>query len=179
MVKRCAWGTCNSDSRYKDKEYMKDVTFWPIPKPKTRLRETLQWVKACNRKHFTVKNVDKHAYVCSKHFPEGRPTANYPFPLTAGSSPSQTQSKPTRKIPVRKIATQLHLQNHTVVTSSSNADIESIPSPAAFISVEYTDVTDHDSNGNEGKKIYKVHVGKMYIMVVLYGKSVFLEYILR
>ena len=99
--------------------------------------------------------------------------------MTAGSSPSQTQSKPTRKIPVRKIATQLHLQNHTVVTSSSNADIESIPSPAAFISVEYTDVTDHDSNANEGKKIYKVHVGKMYIMVVLYGKSVFLEYILR
>ena len=104
--------------------------------------------------------------------------------MTAGS-PSQIPSKPTRKIPVRKIATQLHLQNHTVVTSSSNADIESIPtwdldpSPAAFISVEYTDVTDHDSNANEGKKIYKVHVGKMYIMVVLYGKSVFLEYILR
>nr|XP_022324443.1 uncharacterized protein LOC111125196 [Crassostrea virginica]XP_022324444.1 uncharacterized protein LOC111125196 [Crassostrea virginica] len=155
MVKRCAWGTCNSDSRYKDKEYMKDVTFWPIPKPKTRLRETLQWFKACNRKHFTVKNVDKHAYVCIKHFREGCPTANYPIPLTAGS-PSQTQSKPTRKISVRKIATQLHLQNNTVVTSSSNADIESIPtwdldpSPAAFISVEYTDVTDHDSNANEG-----------------------------
>ncbi|XP_078319402.1 uncharacterized protein LOC144620957 [Crassostrea virginica] len=150
MVKRCEWGTCNSDSKHKDKEYMKDVTFWPIPKPKTRLRETLQWVKACNRKHLTVKNIDKHAYVCSKHFPEGRPTANYPIPLTAGSSPSQTQSKPTRKIPVRKIATQLHLQNHTVVTSSSNAEIESIPSLAAFISVEYTDVTDHDSNANEG-----------------------------
>ena len=95
MVKRCAWGTCKSDSRYKDKEYMKDVIFWPIRKPKTPLRETLQWVKACNRKHFTVKNVDKHAYVCIKHFPEGRPTANYiyPIPLTDGSP--QTQSKPT------------------------------------------------------------------------------------
>ena len=57
--------------------------------------------------------------------------------------------------------------------------LESIPRPAAFISVEYTDVADHDSNVNEGKKIYKLHVGKMYIMVVLYGKSVFLEYILR
>ena len=107
MVKRCAWGIFNCDSRYKENKCIKDVTWWPIIKQKTRLRENLQWVKACNRKHFTVKKVDKHAVACGKHFLEGRHTATYPVLLIVGS-PSKTQSKPTRRIPLRKTATQLH-----------------------------------------------------------------------
>ena len=68
MVKRCAWGMCKSDTRYNEREYMKGVTFFPIPKPKTRCEECKIWVKACGRKYFTVDNVTKHSYICSKHF---------------------------------------------------------------------------------------------------------------
>lgn len=145
MVKRCAWGTCNSDSRYKDKEYMRDVTFWPIPKPKTRLRETLVWVKACNRKNFTVKNVNKHAYVCSKHFVEGQPTEKYPYPVIAGSS---SQGKPLRKPPTKKA------NNHETTTTtklSRNVDIETVPTPAAFIVIDDVEDIATDSFDDIGK----------------------------
>ena len=62
MVIECAWGTCKSDIHYNEREYMEGVTFFPIPKPKTRLEECKIWVKACRRKNFTVDNVTKYSY---------------------------------------------------------------------------------------------------------------------
>ncbi|XP_063436315.1 uncharacterized protein LOC134717752 [Mytilus trossulus] len=97
MVKRCVWGTCNSDDRYKHKPHMLGVEFFPIPKPKTRLEETLQWVKACGRKDYAVSNVNKHAYVCSKHFVDGRPTTQHPYPIMA--TPSKQTVHKSRKLP--------------------------------------------------------------------------------
>ena len=32
-VPRCAWGVCNSDGRYKHKDYTKNVSFFTFPKP--------------------------------------------------------------------------------------------------------------------------------------------------
>ncbi|VDI40902.1 Hypothetical predicted protein [Mytilus galloprovincialis] len=104
MVKRCVWGTCNSDDRYKDKPHMSGVEFFPIPKPKTRMQETLQWVKACGRKKYTVANVNKHAYVCSKHFIDGRPTAMHPYPTIATLS-NQVVHK-SRKLPFDRAMTK-------------------------------------------------------------------------
>ena len=77
---------------------MKDVTFFPIPKPKTRQSETLEWAKACNRKDFTFKNVNKHSYVCSKHFVDGRPTAQFPCPVIAGATSKQQTKLPKRSL---------------------------------------------------------------------------------
>ena len=78
---RCSWGTCNSDARFKDKDYMKDVKFFTFPKlaegddtdPNTiKCRE---WIKACARPaaqlniHKIVLDVKKRRYyyrICSK-----------------------------------------------------------------------------------------------------------------
>ncbi|GFN76782.1 hypothetical protein PoB_000328800 [Plakobranchus ocellatus] len=46
--KRCAWGTCNSDSRYSGEDYMDGVTFRPLPKPKTQLEKCREWIRLCN-----------------------------------------------------------------------------------------------------------------------------------
>jgi hypothetical protein len=35
-VKYCCYGTCNSDTRYRHRESMKDVFFIPFPKPITQ-----------------------------------------------------------------------------------------------------------------------------------------------
>ena len=54
-VKKCAWGTCKSDSRYKEKDYMKDVDFFTFPSPNldddldSNTVKCRQWIKACNR----------------------------------------------------------------------------------------------------------------------------------
>ena len=67
-IKRCAWGTCNSDSRYDDRPHMKDVMFYPFPKPKTRLDDCKEWINRCGRPHeqLNVEKINRNTYVCSK-----------------------------------------------------------------------------------------------------------------
>ena len=84
----CSWGLCNSDSRYgpngkRSREDMTNVKFYSFPKPKTNLEKCKQWIKACGRKYFTVDNITRSSYVCSKHFYEGKPTEAYPNPYPA------------------------------------------------------------------------------------------------
>ena len=66
MVKRCCFGTCNTDTRYP--EHVKNGTFFPFPKPKTRLQTCLRWIKACGRPHeqFNVNTITKDTYICSR-----------------------------------------------------------------------------------------------------------------
>ena len=89
MVKRCAWGTCKSDSRYPERliHAIKGtpVKFHHFPaesKDKER-RET--WIRACCRgDNFVCK---KDSYICSLHFiGEEGPTAEYPDPISATTS---------------------------------------------------------------------------------------------
>ncbi|KAK0147267.1 hypothetical protein N1851_013319 [Merluccius polli] len=72
MVKRCCYGTCNTDSRYKDR--VENVVFFPFPKPTKDVGKCLRWIKLCGRPHQQL-NVNKlknhgtakHFYVCSKN----------------------------------------------------------------------------------------------------------------
>lgn len=68
VTKRCQWGQCNSDSRYKHKDYMKDVFFIPFPKPHISMTKCLEWIKKCGRPHeqLNPEKIDKYKYVCSK-----------------------------------------------------------------------------------------------------------------
>ena len=56
-VKHCAWGTCTSDSRDKEKEHMRNVKFYSFPKPDLQndsCEKTIRcrnWIKACGRLH--------------------------------------------------------------------------------------------------------------------------------
>ena len=70
-TRHCCYGTCNSDSRYSDREYMKDVFWIPFPKPKRKLEMCQRWVRACGREHFTVEKITRWTYICSKHFVGG------------------------------------------------------------------------------------------------------------
>ncbi|XP_055065067.2 uncharacterized protein [Misgurnus anguillicaudatus] len=112
MVKRCSYGTCNSDSRYPER--LGNIQFYPFPKPATNLEKCIKWIGLCGRPHHQL-NVDKlrnqskakHVYVCSKHFIDGRPTPDHPDPLPAltdgqskrvrRQSKMQTVSVPQRK----------------------------------------------------------------------------------
>ena len=54
-VKKCAWATCKSDSRYKNADFMKDVDFFTFPTPNIHndldinTIKCREWIKACNR----------------------------------------------------------------------------------------------------------------------------------
>ena len=54
-VLRCALALCNSDGRYKDRDYMKDVTFYTFPTPDLNndydenTIKCREWIKACDR----------------------------------------------------------------------------------------------------------------------------------
>lgn len=67
-TKRCSWGTCNSDSRYKDKDYMQNVSFHAFPKPTADLERCRLWIKQCGRPHsdLSVDKIRPHHFVCSK-----------------------------------------------------------------------------------------------------------------
>ncbi|XP_048237659.1 uncharacterized protein LOC124116783 isoform X2 [Haliotis rufescens] len=101
MVKRCVWGTCNSDSRYADRFCGQ---FNPFPKPKTRLDACRRWIKACGRRHLDINKVNKHTYVCSKHFENGvGPTGEHPDPVAADGADPVLRRSPKRKTPVQAI----------------------------------------------------------------------------
>ena len=108
MPKRCAWGLCNSDSRYD--EYgkrprldMAGVKFFRFPKLATDPQSCKDWVNACGRKNFTVKDVTNNMYVCSKHFHDNKPTENFPCPRPALQSIGYKE-KPSRKLPRKRLA---------------------------------------------------------------------------
>ncbi|XP_070537595.1 uncharacterized protein [Ptychodera flava] len=124
MVKRCALGTCKSDERYLDPA--SSVFFIPFPKPKTQKEKCLRWIRACGRPHYqlNVENINKHKYVCSKHFPvaEG-PTQGYPDPLPADGStytptrlpPKRSQSAKRYHLPPKRKCLASLFQNETSI----------------------------------------------------------------
>lgn len=68
MVKRCQWGQCNSDSRYKERDCMKNVFFIPFTKPWINKEKCLLWIKMCGRPHsqLNATKITKDTYICSK-----------------------------------------------------------------------------------------------------------------
>ncbi|KAK7117021.1 hypothetical protein R3I94_022537 [Phoxinus phoxinus] len=87
MVKRCSYGSCNTDSRYPER--LGNVQFHPFPKPARNLEKCMKWIGLCGRGHqlsldkLSNHSTAKHIYVCSKHFVDGRPTPAHPDPLPA------------------------------------------------------------------------------------------------
>ena len=89
-TRHCSYGLCNNDSRFSDRDSMKDVTWIPFPKPKRTLEKCEKWVRACGRENFTVDRVKKWTYICSKHFVGERgPTTEHPDPIPATFTPKQ------------------------------------------------------------------------------------------
>ena len=106
-VKHCCYGDCNSDSRYVGKrEDMGNVNFIPFPKPKTQREKCERWIRLCGRKYFTVDNIRKETYICSKHFKgKNGPTKEYPDPLPALATSVERKlwlSKRKRKSPLKR-----------------------------------------------------------------------------
>lgn len=143
---RCAWGLCNSDSRYgekskRPKQSMVGVKFFPFPKPKTKLDRCMAWIKACGRKDFTVKHVTRSTYVCSKHFVYGSPNTTYPDPFPALEHATSQDMRPKRPLPKRNMSSskkpklkELEMDNSptsivntSVVPQDSNLQSDEIP----------------------------------------------------
>ncbi|XP_007235875.3 uncharacterized protein si:dkey-20i10.7 [Astyanax mexicanus] len=97
MVKRCAWGSCKSDTRYPNR--VQGVVFYPFPKPKTNLQKCQLWIRLCGRPHsrLNMDTITKNTYVCSKHFVNGAPTDEFPDPLDALDEKDLPKSPPEKK----------------------------------------------------------------------------------
>ncbi|XP_051795783.1 uncharacterized protein LOC110964897 isoform X3 [Acanthochromis polyacanthus] len=67
MPKRCAYGTCKSDTRY-PQSLEGGVDFFPFPKPKTQEERCRVWIEQCGRPHdqLNPSKINKNTYVCSK-----------------------------------------------------------------------------------------------------------------
>ncbi|XP_062577807.1 uncharacterized protein LOC134239658 [Saccostrea cucullata] len=87
MVKTCAYGKCNSDTRYPER--IQGVRFIPFPKPKTQKDKCLRWIRACGRPHYQLNEsrIDRHTFICTKHFMDSSgPTGEYPDPVPCDGS---------------------------------------------------------------------------------------------
>jgi len=88
----CVYGTCKSDSRNADEDYMVGVSWIPFPKPHLQADKCARWIKACGRSDFKECNVKKWTYICSKHFVGGNgPTAIHPDPVPAAYDSRQVR----------------------------------------------------------------------------------------
>lgn len=110
-TKRCSWGTCNSDSRYSHKDWMKDVSFLPFPKPAIDLERCRLWIKQCGRPHsdLSVDKIRPHHFVCSKHFIDGSKdpvAAKYPSASTPKAR--SDRKRPAESLPVTPKMKQKH-----------------------------------------------------------------------
>lgn len=87
MVKRCAWGTCKSDTRYPDRLKKADgtvVSFYSFPNAKKAPERREIWIRACCRGDKFVCRKD--SYICGFHFiGENGPTKENPNPIPATS----------------------------------------------------------------------------------------------
>ena len=67
MVKRCCYGTCNTDNRFPER-LAGGVRFLPFPKPKQDLEKCLRWIICCGRPYyqFNVGRITRATYICTK-----------------------------------------------------------------------------------------------------------------
>ena len=82
VVKRCAWGTCKTDSRYSER-LIKDgkvINFHPFPSEKKIKERRELWIRSCSRADDFKRAKD--SYICSLHFVgENGPTDIDPNPV--------------------------------------------------------------------------------------------------
>ena len=55
-TKHCSWGKCNSDSRYRHKDYMQGVTFSTFPDLLADPKKHKRWIHLCGRADLTTKS---------------------------------------------------------------------------------------------------------------------------
>ena len=83
-TEHCAYGICNSDSRYMDRPGMEGVFFIRFPQFKREPDKCSRWAHACRRENFNAMSVKKDTYICSLHFKGGKgPTEDFPDPIPA------------------------------------------------------------------------------------------------
>lgn len=84
MVKHCAFGTCNSDTRKLKRDPNNSIFFIPFPKPHLDLKKCRKWIIACKREHFGQSNITKDTYICNLYFVGANgPTLLNPDPISA------------------------------------------------------------------------------------------------
>lgn len=114
MVYCCSWGLCKSSSRKSEP----DVRFVRFPNVNKQRKRAEKWAFLCGRKGFTIKNVSKFRYICSKHFPPNSildPKLNpflEPFDAVREYKAQQKEeNNKNRKPPARRQSAQSSLED--------------------------------------------------------------------
>ena len=112
---------------------MNGVKFFPFPKPKSKLERCKAWIKACGRKNFTINNVTRNTYVCSKHFHNGQPSDCYPDPFSADLSeklqvqlmqPKRLPPKQRTQLPKKKRKLNHDREGHSSLSEDNQLQID-------------------------------------------------------
>ncbi|KAK3087228.1 hypothetical protein FSP39_003338 [Pinctada imbricata] len=74
----CAAPGCSSDDRKRGRYgYMAGVQFFAFPTQKKAPNARKKWVELLRRENF---DPDRKARVCSRHFVDGKPSKEHPYP---------------------------------------------------------------------------------------------------
>ena len=63
MVKSCIFANCLNNSKSQPQ-----LLFHPFVKPSLEPERAKKWLEIANRGDLSLKNINKHSYVCHKHF---------------------------------------------------------------------------------------------------------------
>ncbi|XP_066919410.1 uncharacterized protein [Clytia hemisphaerica] len=153
--KHCCWGICKHDSRYPDRlppgtffisfpkvGKLKDSqTEWQKGKERGKTEKAKRWIHACGRKGFTISNITKSTYICSKHFIGGNgPTEENPDPIKATLSEAEVEKKLSGKrkapkqrepLPSKPVAVKRKKESNIEVTFECNTANEPLDSTEA------------------------------------------------
>ena len=104
-VQRCQWASCKntSDKSHSNAAAMAHVKYFQFPDPVTDIDNCRIWVKHCGKVHtrlnvdIIAKNYEKNKshssryyFVCSDHFPNRKPTPDFPYPNMAHQFNAET-----------------------------------------------------------------------------------------
>ncbi|CAL1531144.1 unnamed protein product, partial [Lymnaea stagnalis] len=184
MGVHCAYGTCNSDSRYKDRPHMQGVKFYSFPNPQKDLEKCKRWVDACSREGFFVHSLSKHMFICSKHFVGGKgPTEKFPDPIPTNFTDTQLKKfskhrkqplvRPTLQLPVATTSQCLDEENSFVNTGSvsvqgtlDNRKTEKVEDfKESYGCIKYEKMEDLSNEHNEKEKSFITNVDEQFVNV--------------
>ncbi|XP_017572500.1 piggyBac transposable element-derived protein 4-like [Pygocentrus nattereri] len=143
MVKRCCWGTCESNTKYPER--LDGVVFVPFPKPPKNVEKCKLWIKLCGRPHslLNISSITRDTYVCSKHFVDGKPTAEHPHPVDAssthvvspGSFSSESEDSEDEDWRLKKLSTSSPSKTKPSFSPSSSATINGLQRKRRFSAI--------------------------------------------
>lgn len=132
----CAAEGCSADTKKIGRYgYMENITFHPFPTQKKDPKGRKMWLKLLKRKDY---DPPKHHRLCSRHFVDGKPTHENPYPTLFSYNNFKEPLKSRRTHSIDKRNSTIYSGNFEESSSSSSSSYNVLASVSECYSTHRT-----------------------------------------